>query len=211
MSFGVDVQYFTADPHFFHEKIIEYCNRPFDNAEEMNETIVKNYNYYVKPEDTVFFLGDIGFSKQQLLKDLIARLNGSKILILGNHDNSGRNTYLNMGFAAVLDSAIITIGKHKVSMSHHPIRHPLEFIRLFWLYSKKMWTSGKSPVTIYRRIKREWDNHESFKSDYHLCGHVHTAWKHKGKNLNVGVDKWNFRLVSIKQISDYIENVMEKK
>ena len=53
--------FFTSDTHFGHANIIKYCNRPFSSLEEMNSTIIRNWNEMVKPEDTVFFLGDFCF------------------------------------------------------------------------------------------------------------------------------------------------------
>ena len=50
--------WWTSDYHFSHFNIIRYCKRPFETAEEMNETIIRKHNERVKPEDTVFFLGD---------------------------------------------------------------------------------------------------------------------------------------------------------
>ena len=38
--------------------------------------------------------------------------------------------------------------------------------------------------------------------DIHICGHVHGAWKHcvdldhSVLNINVGVDAWNYKIVS---------------
>ena len=45
--------YFSADQHFSHANIIKYCKRPFNNAQHMNETLIKNWNSVVKPMDTV--------------------------------------------------------------------------------------------------------------------------------------------------------------
>ena len=53
--------WFTSDTHFFHNNIIDYCKRPFVNAEEMNEYIIKQWNSVVKPQDEVYHLGDFAF------------------------------------------------------------------------------------------------------------------------------------------------------
>jgi calcineurin-like phosphoesterase family protein len=55
----------------------------------MDETLIKNWNSRVKPEDTVFHLGDFAFklSKNEI-KNILDRLNGQIILVAGNHDSS---------------------------------------------------------------------------------------------------------------------------
>ena len=53
--------YFISDTHFYHHRILEYTNRPFDRIEDMNETIIENWNKVVTPKDTVYHLGDVGF------------------------------------------------------------------------------------------------------------------------------------------------------
>lgn len=80
--------WFTSDTHFFHKNIIRYCKRPFSSVEEMNEVLIDNWNSVVKPGDLVYHLGDVamGYNKGEFEK-LWPRLNGSKRLIVGNHDN----------------------------------------------------------------------------------------------------------------------------
>lgn len=77
------MKFFTADTHFNHKNIIRYCNRPFSTVEEMNETLIRNWNEKIKPNDTVYHIGDFGFGN---LEPILKRLNGKKILIIGSHD-----------------------------------------------------------------------------------------------------------------------------
>ena len=53
--------WFTADLHLGHFNIIKYTGRPFKSLKEMNETLIRNWNARVKPEDTVFNVGDFCF------------------------------------------------------------------------------------------------------------------------------------------------------
>lgn len=59
--------------------------RPFTSTEEMDETMVDNWNRVVRPQDKVYHLGDIAMSKRPL-HAIMPRLNGEKVLIKGNHD-----------------------------------------------------------------------------------------------------------------------------
>lgn len=79
----------TSDTHFCHENIIQYCGRPFANAELMNEVLINNWNSVVKPGDKVYHLGDVamGVNHRKELPRIMSRLNGSKRLIVGNHDD----------------------------------------------------------------------------------------------------------------------------
>ena len=76
--------WFTSDTHFDHANIIKYCNRPFSHKDEMNETMVQNWNSVVGHNDTIYHIGDFSFSKDP--GKFFHRLNGKKILIKGNHD-----------------------------------------------------------------------------------------------------------------------------
>lgn len=50
----------------------------------MDEALVANWNAVVKPEDKVYHLGDVVINRKHL--QTVGRLNGSKRLVLGNHD-----------------------------------------------------------------------------------------------------------------------------
>ena len=77
-----------ADTHFGDERIIKYENRPFQTVEEMNEMMIKNWNEVVGNGDKVFMLGDFALeaSDKWLLNNILCQLNGSKAIVLGNHD-----------------------------------------------------------------------------------------------------------------------------
>ncbi|MGN1351246.1 MAG: hypothetical protein ACI4VE_00385 [Clostridia bacterium] len=51
--------YFIADTHFNHRNIIEYCNRPFKDTNEMNEYIIQKWNSVVKEEGKINIFGHI--------------------------------------------------------------------------------------------------------------------------------------------------------
>jgi len=52
-------KFVTADQHFNHENIIQFCQRPFKNVDEMNETMIMNWNSKVREDDVVYCLGDM--------------------------------------------------------------------------------------------------------------------------------------------------------
>ena len=54
-------KFIIADTHFFHENIIDYCDRPFKDWQEMNAVMIERWNEVVTPEDEVYHLGDCIF------------------------------------------------------------------------------------------------------------------------------------------------------
>lgn len=86
-----------SDTHFNHANILKFEDRvgkkvrdQFSSVEEMNEVMIQRWNSVVKPGDKVYHLGDVvfGADKEQWLAKNMARLNGSKRLLLGNHDEA---------------------------------------------------------------------------------------------------------------------------
>lgn len=112
-----------ADTHFGHANILTFKRRDgtplreFASVEEMDETMVERWNAVVGPKDKVYHLGDVVINRRCL--KTLARLNGRKVLVKGNHDPwklSDLTPYFEdiMGVAVFVDDFI---------MSHIPL-HP---------------------------------------------------------------------------------------
>lgn len=107
--------FFIADTHFNENEILRYENRPFRTTREMNQTIIKNWNMAVKPNDTVFHLGDVGTN----IESIIPKLNGTKFLIKGNHDTEPNKFYRHVGFKEVYNNPTV-LNKFFI-LSHEPL------------------------------------------------------------------------------------------
>lgn len=80
--------WFTSDEHYGHRNIIEYCDRPFNSVQEMDEILIQNFNSVVSGQDTTIHAGDFTLSKDKELiyRKYINRLNGNHIFLKGSHD-----------------------------------------------------------------------------------------------------------------------------
>lgn len=84
-----------SDTHFFHANILKFTDENgdlirgalFSSVEEMNQCMLDNWNSVVKPGDKVYHLGDVMMGDKAEFKKYWAKLNGSKRLIVGNHDD----------------------------------------------------------------------------------------------------------------------------
>lgn len=81
--------FFTSDHHFWHKNVLLYCpNRNYSSVYHMNDDYKFKWNKTVKKEDTVYYVGDFAFHHPNRIKELLDSLNGTKILIRGNHDRT---------------------------------------------------------------------------------------------------------------------------
>jgi calcineurin-like phosphoesterase family protein len=83
--------FLVSDTHFGHHGVCRFMRndgvtklRPFEDPDEMDEFMIKAWNDKVKPNDKVYHLGDVIINRRCL--PTLARLNGDKVLIRGNHD-----------------------------------------------------------------------------------------------------------------------------
>jgi calcineurin-like phosphoesterase family protein len=117
--------WFISDTHFGHENIIKYQNRPFAHAEDMDEAMIANWNKAVAPSDHIYHLGDVtmlrgGKPQQDKFCAIMARLNGHKRLLMGNHDHFPVEVYLRAGFEKIYGT---WRGISNILLSHIPV-HP---------------------------------------------------------------------------------------
>lgn len=174
-------RYWTADFHISMPEIISYENRPYNNVEEMNNSLLNLCNALNK-NDTIIHLGDL-FCYNQTSKKPFDFLNNIKpifINIRGNHD-------LNNKVKSMCESMHCFLNKRYpyISASHYP--------------------------TYDSKISRD-----CLTAPIHLCGHIHSKWKHcldldhNILNINVGIDVWNYSLVSEENLILYLNQLFKK-
>lgn len=169
--------YFTADLHLGHKRIIQMTNRPFPTVEEMDATLITNWNKKVKANDTVYIIGDLIY-KSQSPEKYLRQLKGKKVLIRGNHDEGWlRLLAANKYFSNITPLLEISLFDRMITLCHYPM--------LEWRNSRK---SGK-------------------KLGYLIHGHIHNRLDTKydllfnnSNALNAGVDINNFEPVTFEEL-----------
>lgn len=171
--------WFTADLHLGHANIIGYSNRPFADVDAMDEALVERWNARVRPDDTVWVLGDVAMGRIDESLTLVQRFQGRKLLLAGNHDRcfAGHGEkaerwverYLDAGFAEIHQGTIaLDVAGHTVRACHFPYE-------------------GDSHD--HDRYVRERPTDDG---SWLLHGHVHERWRQRERMINVGVDAWGW-------------------
>lgn len=111
-----------SDPHFYSENIIRNCNRPFKSADEMNTTIINNYNETIGKQDACYWLGDVMYgATRERVQQILSRMHGRKYLILGNHDRChSAKWWRDAGFHLVFENPVY-IAEEYIMLSHEPL------------------------------------------------------------------------------------------
>ncbi len=114
--------FFTSDLHLGHNNIIKHCNRPFSSVEEMDETLIVNWNSRVGDGDSVYILGDLMFRNTVPPDEYLRRLKGKKHLIVGNHDRYWmKDADLDKYFCSIDNLLYMTTGKEQCVLCHYPM------------------------------------------------------------------------------------------
>jgi calcineurin-like phosphoesterase family protein len=171
-----DRTFFTADTHFGHGNIIEYCSRPFKGPEEMDLELIKRWNEVVPKTAIVFHLGDFSLIDERYSKEMLAQLNGTILITQGNHDRSKliRRLFSNNVYD-ILEICVkdeeVTDKYQKLVLCHYPFA---------------VWNG-------------------SHKGYWHLHGHSHGQYKTPNPLvIDVGVDCHDFRPISYQEVKTII-------
>jgi len=110
--------FLTSDQHYGHNNILRYVpERPFSTVADMNKELVQRHNHAVKPGDTVIHLGDFAFGSKMQVAAYLARLNGTHIIIRGNHDR-GFRALEQLGFALAVPELRLVVNCVRVLLTH---------------------------------------------------------------------------------------------
>lgn len=190
--------FIASDHHFNHEKIIEYCDRPFNSAEEMEKTMIQNHNKIVGEDDDVLFLGDFMWGRKTQLddvlpemKNVLREMNGRKFLVRGNHDYFYPETYLEAGFLDVQEKFVID----DMTFVHAPKQ-------LFQETIGKNFTDMPEGYALVAK-----DNLGRNIPGEYVCGHVHNMWKVLCPFVNVSVDVWGFAPVHSSDVRQILRDM----
>lgn len=192
--------YFTSDFHVGHANILKFCpeTRQFSSVDDMNLTLLDAWNSVVKPEDSVYFLGDMAMNFKYT-EWILPLLNGNIYWCLGNHDHAhpvhkkdkqteAKMFKLNANLKEVFTDKIINAGKYRLRLNHFP------YLSVIDNYDN----GGEIKYKEWRPLK---------KAEHALvCGHFHSKPKNRLLSptcLDVGWDAFG-RLVELEEVMEIL-------
>lgn len=185
--------WFTSDLHFFHDRILEFHPKRKElfgeDIEKAKEKMILLWNSRVNKKDTVYILGDLSFGDVEQKRKLFQRLNGNKVLILGNHDKIP--DHLKCYFNHITQIKNITFKKSLYNFLHRDLEVIMcHFPLLTWEHMEK------NSVMIH--------------------GHCHGKIDKINKDakvlrVDVGLDSEfaNYDLVSLEKLANYFKKIKD--
>lgn len=148
------MNYYIADSHFGHANIIRLCGRPFRDAEEMNNTMIENWNKVVGKDDDVYIGGDFAFRTEDPVR-IANLLNGSKHLIKGNHDRKNlKNEKFRKCFVEIRDMLEVADEGTRIILCHYPLTEWNGMYRGAWHFFGHIHNNENEAQKIMRQIPR---------------------------------------------------------
>jgi calcineurin-like phosphoesterase family protein len=157
----MSVKWVTSDLHLFHEKIIEYCDRPYNNASDMNECIISTINEYVMPGDCLYILGDVSLGPLDGTIEFLKEINCQLFLIAGNHDKYLKKQEFRDCFVWVnkMKSVKMAPGTKAMVMCHFPMLSWNNMAHGSWHLHGHTHGSLSDRFLVPERIDVGWDLH----------------------------------------------------
>ena len=112
--------YITSDTWFGRPQILQIANRPFNDIEEMNSTLIKNWNKKVKKNDVVFHLGNFAWDPTTARKAL-KKLNGRIYFLKGSQDKALEEVIHEFPKAEFLKESIKELKDFDTIICHYPL------------------------------------------------------------------------------------------
>lgn len=113
----------TSDLHFGHANILTYAARHHRDVAQMNADLLAMLRKQVGPEDLLVIAGDLMFGEDPAVLDALAKLSGSLILVVGNHDfdKSGVFRWPWRYFSAVVPFLYWRLSGQNCLVTHLPV------------------------------------------------------------------------------------------
>lgn len=184
--------FFTSDTHFGHKNIIDFCKRPFFNVEEMNETLIENWNSIIPEDGEIFVLGDFAFGNHAFWEYIINRLNGKIHLIIGNHDRRALSNHCDKLFESINFQLQLNINNKIIDLNHYP----------FLCYAGS-YRGENSSYNLFAHV------HTSNKLEYNTGLDFERLSNLFPTQYDVGVDFNNYKPISYIEIKEKIEFQIE--
>lgn len=168
----------TSNQQFGRPGAIRSYKRPFENVEEMDAYLIKQWNSVVKEGDAVFVLGNFAWEPEKT-EDLMNVLKGNIYVLEGEWDR-----------------ATADISKMKGDKSYKKLSHVSDGIKT--LASIKS-VFSYWPLTEWPRKKKKYVS---------FVGHPSKKYKsdHNKRTVNVTCDYWDFKPIEAQNLVKLYED-----